>query len=693
MNPDSRPEITVGIVTRNRLDKLIQAIESVYIQEVDSVEIIVVDNASQDETITVLRRDYPDIRLIQLGENVGCPGGRNHIYTHARGKYVVNLDDDGFLGKGALIKIIHTFDTDSGIGIVGMRECDPANSSPRTPQDRYRETGIFRGGLSTFRRSMLNDIGLYPADFYFYGEEPHLALRALNAGWRIVYHPGIIMWHPIKRSHGSVDTSRDYYLFRNPLIVVADLYPGWYLVKYMVLRMASYAVISLRRRTVSAYLNAVGAAWWHLLKNYNRRIPVSKDTIDRYFILRERGGGKPLFGENSLVRAAIIQNRFAHYRRALFSKLCSQKPPAIRYTLYFGQRYKKDTVETLNPNEDWVRGEAPRERYKIFPNRWLNIDICWQSIAVILAMGEECEALILEGNMYFPSNWLAAIIGRLTGKRVLFWGHGFKRRENNLKGWFRRRFYQLADGLLIYSHRGREICIEMGFNPEDVYLVGNSLDYDLQVRLREQIKPETIASFKKETFAFPDLPVIIWIGRLERSRKVNLLIRAASDMSAGGHPVNILIVGDGPTRNTLERQVMEFGLEQNVCFYGSCYREEELAVLIKSADLSVSPGAIGLACMHCLAYGIPVITHDCWECQKPEAEAIIPGETGDFYKFGDYQDMLDKITVWLEDRKDSRRIRQSCYLQIEKYFSTDFQIRVFNDAVRGVAATTCLPDD
>lgn len=283
-----KPKITVGIVTRDRLSGLKNAIRSVYDQEFSDLEIVVVDNASRDGTLEVIGREYPDVRLLRLEENRGCPGGRNHLYRHARGEIIVNLDDDGQLGPGSLFRIVETFTTDPAIGVVSGRLAEPGSPDPNYFPCHYRDVGIFRGGVSAFRQKMLEEIGWYPDDFFFFKEEEYLSLKALDAGWRIVFNPQFIIYHPLIRSASFSRPRLDYYLFRNPLFVVIELFPGIYLWKYLFLRIGSYALASLHRGSFSAYCQALGALPKKMRQSWRGRRPVRPASLKRYLALRSK---------------------------------------------------------------------------------------------------------------------------------------------------------------------------------------------------------------------------------------------------------------------------------------------------------------------------------------------------------------------------------------------------------------------
>ena len=282
--------ITVGILTHNRKEMALRAIASCFTQGINDLEVVVVDANSQDGTYKAVRDKFPMINLIRLPRNLGCPGGRNHVYANSSGDYIVNLDDDGFIGEGALQLLIETFESDPSIGIVAMRQCYPGEPTPDGFDNKSPiETGHFLGGVSAFRRQMLEEIGFYPEDFFFSKEEEYLDIKALDAGYKIVFHPGIIMWHPRNRDMVSTSDSREYYLYRNPLLVVIRLFPGWYLWKYLIARIISYALVSLRRKSVGEYLKAVGYALFSLPMALLKRHPCSSKAVRKYFRLRGVG--------------------------------------------------------------------------------------------------------------------------------------------------------------------------------------------------------------------------------------------------------------------------------------------------------------------------------------------------------------------------------------------------------------------
>jgi len=283
-------KVSIGILTYNRREAVLRAIRSAYEQDIDDVEVVVVDSNSSDGTIDAIRAAYPDVKLIRLPRNLGCPGGRNHVFANCEGDYIVSLDDDGFLAEGALPKLIDVFDSDEKIGIVALRQCyvdEPDDG--RIVGAGALDVGTFHGGVSAQRRSMLEQIGYYPEDFFLYAEESYLALKALDAGWRIVAEPSIVMWHPRLGPSGGSGTKWDYYRFRNRMLVVTRLFPGWLMLKYLILRMGSYALASLRRGSPIQFIRALSHVVWTLPGTLWRRTPCKAAAVRAHLRMSRLG--------------------------------------------------------------------------------------------------------------------------------------------------------------------------------------------------------------------------------------------------------------------------------------------------------------------------------------------------------------------------------------------------------------------
>jgi glycosyltransferase involved in cell wall biosynthesis len=315
--------------------------------------------------------------------------------------------------------------------------------------------------------------------------------------------------------------------------------------------------------------------------------------------------------------------------------------------------------------------------------------ILWQHGVCGLATKREYDVVIFLGQYSSMSTWIGAVLARITGKQVLMWTHGFikPRKDGWVKRQIRKAFYRLAHKHLIYNHHARLNAIQLGFNPNDLYVVFNSLDYARQLELRNQIDDQARQQVLRRLFTNPDLPTLLWIGRLTSSKRLDMIPTAMHCLEQRGLEVNALFIGDGPERDELIRQAHDLDLDDRVNFYGACHNEEELAPLISACDLCTAPGAIGLTAMHAFAYGTPCLTHDNPEAQGPEFEAIIPGKTGLLYRHNDMEDFVNRIEEWLSQPKSRQAVREACYAIVDTYYNPEYQVRTIAAAVKGTPAS------
>lgn len=395
----------------------------------------------------------------------------------------------------------------------------------------------------------------------------------------------------------------------------------------------------------------------------------------------------------STKQVAIAYQYLAHYRITIARAICVQtEDENLEYTWISGTTQGNDqsslkTIDTKWKSIDLADGGF---RWKIIKNFWLSKSILWQHELIKISYRKDFDCIIYLGDMHYLSTWLCATISRLRGKRVLMWSHGFYGNESDFKSLLRKSFFKLSDGVLLYGNHARKLMIDMGFDSSKLYVVYNSLDYESQRKHRVNTTDKEISDMKVKLFAQPTLPVIIFSGRIIKSKGLGLLLKAISIARSKNALVNLLIVGDGPDRNNLADSVKQLDLDQNTSFYGECYSEKELAVVFGLSDICVSPEGVGLTAMHAMAYGVPVITHDQPTLQKPEFEAIFPGKTGDFFKKGDPESLAQCILDWVTKSQSDSSISVNCIKVIENLYNANTQTNIINLAVQGQSADEVL---
>lgn len=201
------PRLGVAIITMGNRPREVDALlASVAKQDVPPARIVIVGNGSPLPAFSGLPGE---VTVIELAENLGCPGGRNIALARLQEfgdiDVVVELDDDGLLVEADVFRTIRDqFARDPRLGIIGFRIADESGETQRRHVPRLRATDPMRGGPVTaflggahaFSLEMLAEIGLWPEQFFFTHEETDLAWRALDAGWTVRYEPQLLLQHP-----------------------------------------------------------------------------------------------------------------------------------------------------------------------------------------------------------------------------------------------------------------------------------------------------------------------------------------------------------------------------------------------------------------------------------------------------------------------------------------------------------------
>jgi len=357
---------------------------------------------------------------------------------------------------------------------------------------------------------------------------------------------------------------------------------------------------------------------------------------------------------------AFVLNFAPHYRKRIIQLLQLD----LEASIYAGERTfgKIKALEDIELSDKITR----------LPFRRLFKNIYWLSGTISLSF-KPYSKYVITGQPHGLSFWVMLFVNKILGKKTYLWTHGWYGNEHGIKSKFKKIFYKLSDGVFLYGNYAKELMLKEGFRDDELFVIYNSLDYTKQKELQKNLKPssEYPDHFKN------DLPIVVFIGRLTKEKKLDLIIEALK-LSACKNPFNIVYIGDGPARAELSLKAEKDNLEDKIWFYGSCYDEKKIAELIFNADICVSPGFVGLTAMHSLVFGTPVITHGTFEEQMPEFEAIEEGKTGSFFEKNNVESLSNKISNWFENHPTkSSTVIQECMDVIDKKYNPNVQIETF----------------
>lgn len=255
-------------------------------QSVPPAEIIVVDDGSADDSVSIVRKIASGAEVVTLGTNRGFAAASNAGIARSSGDFVLVLNNDTELDPSFLEelsraandpavgmvapKILNWFDRtqiDSVGGLVltadGIGNGRGRGESDRGQFDHSDEVLLPSGCAALYRKAMLDEIGGFEEDLFAYCEDADLGLRARWAGWRAVSAPRAVVLHKYSQTEGAYSARKLYLVERNHYLVALRTYPLRQLVLlplWSLARLLLMAWAALRRRGRGEAVTATGTA-------------------------------------------------------------------------------------------------------------------------------------------------------------------------------------------------------------------------------------------------------------------------------------------------------------------------------------------------------------------------------------------------------------------------------------------------
>lgn len=215
------------------------------IPQIHDMEIIVVDNASNDDEASIIEKRYPEVKVIRSQKNLGFAGGNNLGIKAARGKYLFFINNDTILSPHTsdIKHLITRLESSPKIGIVCPKirfawDNNPIQFTGYTPlsqitmrnrsigygeedrgqYDLAHPTPYAHGAAMMVKREAIEKVGLMPECYFLYYEELDWSMIFKRAGYDIWYEPACTIYHKESQSTGQDSPLKAYYLTRNRLL-------------------------------------------------------------------------------------------------------------------------------------------------------------------------------------------------------------------------------------------------------------------------------------------------------------------------------------------------------------------------------------------------------------------------------------------------------------------------------------------
>ena len=313
----SLPLVSIIVVTMNNVNLLRNCLSSLYAQEYEAIEIIVVDNGSGEDVPGMLSKEFPEVRMIRLEKNYGFAEGNNRGIEKAQGKYIALINNDAVATPQWISSLVSTAESDDKIGAVASIIIDgnklgvldsfgvgitldgmsrqAMRGMPVPDIKQPREVLLFSGCACLRRSEALRKVGFFDELFFAYCEDTALGLRLRWSGWKIVAAPGAYVRHFYSMTAGKFSLQKIYWVERNHLWLAVKNFP-WFLIAILPLVTAwrylvqGYFVLrgtgELKRFTEGNSLPAIALTYLKAYINMFQKLPAMLSK--RRLLLKKR---------------------------------------------------------------------------------------------------------------------------------------------------------------------------------------------------------------------------------------------------------------------------------------------------------------------------------------------------------------------------------------------------------------------
>lgn len=280
-----QPLVHIVILNWNQPDFTLACLESLAQLDYPSFCTVLVDNGSTDNSVTLIRQNYPQVILLEMGRNLGYSAGNNVGIQHAMAAgadYVLLLNNDTAIDKDMLSRMVAASEADPEVGMAGptIYYFDSPNVLWSAVNSiKWSQGEIVRHGINEVfpqvsndapvqkvdyvdscailvKRKVIEMVGMLDEAFFINYDDADWNMRAHQAGFKVIYVPPARMWHKVSAAMGQASPATTYYMTRNSLLFF------WKHSRGLTRFMATIHIVTRTLRTIVA---------WTLKPQYRRQ--------------------------------------------------------------------------------------------------------------------------------------------------------------------------------------------------------------------------------------------------------------------------------------------------------------------------------------------------------------------------------------------------------------------------------------
>ena len=269
-------DLSIALVNWNNRDYLEQCLASINATQLPlDYEIVVSDNGSTDGSLQMLAERYPEVIVVENGQNVGVARGNNQCIRHSTGRHIYILNNDTLVNRDSIMRMVTFLDAHPDAGAAGGNLLNPDGSfqasfcqfptlleeflivthigkrlnphfpSHNGPYPEVREVDWISSASIMVRREAIEQIGLIDEEYFIYSDETDWQYRLWQAGWKVYYLPDATTIH---FGGGSFEPGgrRFTLVYRGRMLFARKHYSRL----YSLIQRAMFAIAALGRQVV-----------------------------------------------------------------------------------------------------------------------------------------------------------------------------------------------------------------------------------------------------------------------------------------------------------------------------------------------------------------------------------------------------------------------------------------------------------
>ncbi len=309
------PLISIVILNHNGLGDLKECFDSLSNLTYKEIELIFVDNNSQDKSVDFVKENFQCVKIIELFKNYGFAQGNNFGAKAAKGDYIVLLNNDTIVDKNWISEMVKIAQESKKVGIIGSKiyyyddrktlnfagsSCDKYGRTTHTGQFQLddpllniqRKIFYACGASLMISRELYQKINLFDPTYFIYYEDVDVCWRAWISGYDVIYAPNSFIYHKVGRAIKN-NRFKQYLAEKNKLRTILKNYeiktiirilPGYFLERFSKIYDAIYYKSRISSILFRIYLKAIIWNIIHIksLIKYRKIIQSNRKRDDKF---------------------------------------------------------------------------------------------------------------------------------------------------------------------------------------------------------------------------------------------------------------------------------------------------------------------------------------------------------------------------------------------------------------------------